>query len=130
MKYFRKPAHLVILFLIYSGCSNAQKIIQLSRIENIRWTHSHEDDEGAYEIYRPHTYNFPPSRGRRGFEFLGKNQFKNYAIAPADGIETVAATWEKIADNKFRINFSDTSKNYTIEFISLKKKKLKVKISN
>jgi len=30
-----------------------------------RWVHSHEEDEGDVQVYRPGDHAFPPSRGRR-----------------------------------------------------------------
>ena len=32
------------------------------------WTHSREEDSEGIKVYRPNEYNFPPSRGREGFE--------------------------------------------------------------
>ncbi len=32
------------------------------------WMHSHEEDSGDVQVYRPADYDFPPARGRRGFE--------------------------------------------------------------
>ena len=32
------------------------------------WVHSHEEDTNTEIVFRPATYNFPRSRGRRSFE--------------------------------------------------------------
>src|SRR5437667_6338660 len=34
-----------------------------------RWMHSHEEDMQGVMAFRPKDFSFPPSRGRRGFDF-------------------------------------------------------------
>lgn len=57
------------------------------------WVHSHEEDTAEARVFRPHGYDFPPSRGREGFEVKANGQFIHYAIAPTDGTVSREGTW-------------------------------------
>lgn len=48
------------------------------------WKHSHEEDEGDTRAYRPSDHEFPPARGREGFEIHQTGQFVRYDIHPSD----------------------------------------------
>ena len=102
----------------------------MDKILGIKWVHSHEDGSGNLEAYRPDSYNFPPSRGRRGFKMLSDNTFINYEIAPTDGILERKGRWIKENDHTFAVLFEGNEKrrNYKLEFISYRKKLLKLKI--
>ena len=39
------------------------------------WIHSHEEDTEDKKVYRPSTFEFPPSRGRDGFEIKENGEF-------------------------------------------------------
>ena len=57
------------------------------------WLHSHEEDTQDVMIYRPANYNFPPSRGRIGFEFREGGELVYYGIGRADGSEQFSGSW-------------------------------------
>ena len=104
----------------------AQHTIDDSRIENIKWMHSYEEDTNEVKVYRPDTYEFPPSRGRTGFQLNEDKSFINYEIAPADGtVERKGSC--SIAGNKMMLSFEDSDKDYMIEVISIENKVLKIK---
>lgn len=67
------------------------------------WVHSHEEDQTNIETFRPSSYNFPPSRGRRGFEVREDGSMVMYDIAPADGIVENQGYW--FAEDPGRIFF-------------------------
>jgi hypothetical protein len=58
------------------------------------WVHSHEEDTATETVYRPAEFPFPPSRGRTGFDLKPDQRCAEFGIAPADGSEEYAATWE------------------------------------
>ncbi|HHJ16932.1 MAG TPA: hypothetical protein ENJ80_09565 [Gammaproteobacteria bacterium] len=59
-----------------------------------RWLHSHEEDSGDEMVFRPGSYDFPPSRGRMGYEFHADRRCSLIGIAPADGsIITGGCRW-------------------------------------
>lgn len=60
------------------------------------WVHSHEEDpqDGSLrEVYRPSEWNFPPSRGRRGFDLQEGNRGSVLGIAPGDGMVSSEVNW-------------------------------------
>jgi hypothetical protein len=58
-----------------------------------RWLHSHEEDRGAEQVFRPASFAFPPSRGRRGFELQGGGRYLDLGIAAADGTNVRPGSW-------------------------------------
>ncbi|MCP2042299.1 hypothetical protein [Pontibacter sp. HSC-36F09] len=95
------------------------------------WLHSYEEDEDDVLVYRPNTYDFPPSRGRTGFALEQEGVAKQYAIAPADGLEEHIGIWEYKDKNTIRVHIQGNGypeQRYTMEVVSLKDNVLKVRI--
>jgi hypothetical protein len=92
------------------------------------WVHSHEEDTPDLTVYRPVSYNFPPSRGRRGFEFRAGGELIYYRIAPADGTLEAAGRWILEGPNQVRIEVEDDRITpFTMEIVSCDDATLKVK---
>ncbi|WP_439881502.1 hypothetical protein ACSX1A_20525 [Pontibacter sp. MBLB2868] len=94
------------------------------------WLHSYEEDEGDVMVYRLNSYDFPPSRGRTGFELEKGGVLKQYDIAPTDGLEEHVGKWEKVGDDKVHIYIKGNgqpAQSYTVEVVSLKDDILKLK---
>src|SRR5690349_1426914 len=58
------------------------------------WMHSHEEDTATETVYRPVSYQFPPARGRRGYEFREDHTCHAIGIAARDGSMRTACTWK------------------------------------
>jgi hypothetical protein len=57
------------------------------------WLHAHEEDTATEAVYRPADFDFPPARGRRGYEF-GPNHSGSYiGIAARDGAARTSCKW-------------------------------------
>ncbi len=65
-----------------------------------RWVHSHEEDTDTEMVFRPATFDFPPSRGRKGFELKTDGGLVEIGIAPADGPQETQGTWKLEDDDK------------------------------
>ena len=71
--------------------SSAQPFQRGGTLENLEacvlghWIHSHEEDTPGIAIYRPREYEFPPARGRTGFDFIASGKAVYYDIADSDG---------------------------------------------
>ncbi|RTQ50247.1 hypothetical protein EJV47_11510 [Hymenobacter gummosus] len=92
------------------------------------WLHAHEEDQGDVRVYRPNTYNFPPSRGRTGFMFEQNGLFTQYDIAPTDGVEGRKGLWSVVDEHTVRVSLSDKKDpDYQLEIVSLDEKMLKVR---
>ena len=71
----------------------------MDKVETIKvalagsWRHSHEEDTENGMIFRPGNYDFPPSRGRVGYEFHTDGSCTIIGIAPADGYTSNGCHW-------------------------------------
>ncbi len=93
------------------------------------WLHSFEEDAGDTTVYRPNTYDFPPSRGRTGFTLEPGGVIKRYEIAPTDGLEEHEGTWQRKEKNQVEVHMKDSAvlpQDYTLEIVSVDKDVLKV----
>lgn len=92
------------------------------------WLASHEENRGDTLVYRPNTYKFPPARGRTGFALKSYGRFKQFDIAPTDGLKGRAGSWTANGDARLRIHLTDgQSPDYILEIISLDKQVLKLR---
>ncbi|MGH3937653.1 MAG: hypothetical protein ACRDTG_03315 [Pseudonocardiaceae bacterium] len=72
-----------------------------------RWVHSFEEDTEGVNVYRPFGFEFPPARGRDGFEIKRDGEFIRYDIGPADGLVEVPGRWKAKGPDKIVIHFDD-----------------------
>src|SRR4051794_4464539 len=92
------------------------------------WVHSHEEDTTDTVVYRPASYNFPPSRGRRGIEFREDGQLIYHGIAATDGSQQAAGHWELEAPNRVRVEVeAEGIRSFTLEIVSCDSAVLKVR---
>jgi len=55
--------------------------------------HSHEEDTEEEMVFRPATYDFPPSRGRTSFELHPDGSYLERSPGPVDVPEESGGTW-------------------------------------
>jgi hypothetical protein len=67
------------------------------------WMHAHEEDSGDLQVYRPADYDFPPARGRRGFELRPDGELVLYGPSPSDRPEATAGTWSPLGAGRVRL---------------------------
>jgi hypothetical protein len=58
-----------------------------------RWIHSHEEDTDSERVFRPDTYEFPPSRGRMSVELRPDGTYVESAPGPVDVPEQSEGQW-------------------------------------
>jgi hypothetical protein len=58
------------------------------------WVHSHEEDSGDLRVFRPRSFQFPPSRGREELELKADGSSVVHSPGPVDVPEETAGTWE------------------------------------
>jgi hypothetical protein len=68
-----------------------------------QWMHSHEEDTGDVQVYRPADYDFPPARGRRGFELRPDGSAELYGPSPSDRPAATTATWSPLDGGRVRV---------------------------
>jgi hypothetical protein len=93
------------------------------------WRHSHEEDQGAVQVYRPAAYAFPPARGREGYTFAPGGQLTKLAIAPTDGTLPLPGHWRWVSARALHLTFDDPSQQECrLEVVELAPDILKVKV--
>lgn len=58
-----------------------------------KWIHSNEDDTAQHEVYRPESFNFPPSRGREALVINKDKTFEFITIEPNDTRKKTPGKW-------------------------------------
>ncbi|MHC4972399.1 MAG: hypothetical protein ACYTG3_08700 [Planctomycetota bacterium] len=91
------------------------------------WVHSHEEDTERERVYRPATFPFPPSRGRTGFDLKPDNRCAGFGIAPADGVEEYAATWDLDDDDRLTIYDDRRRPVHVLQLVSVDDDRLVVR---
>ena len=71
------------------------------------WVHSHEEDSGDIEVYRPAAYAFPRSRGRRGFELHADGRLTTHDIGATDKPATAHGRWSSDDSGRRQFQFDD-----------------------
>ncbi|WP_299755179.1 hypothetical protein [uncultured Pontibacter sp.] len=127
MKYISVLCMFCLIFMAATCKKNDRVAAQLA---GKVWLHSFEEDEEGLWVYRPNTYDFPPSRGRTGFSLEPGGVFKRFEIAPADGLEEEQGEWEQLEKDLVQIRMTQGSTppvDYRIQIVSLDKDLLKVR---
>ncbi len=119
---------ILCLFLLANTCRKKAEAELLGQT----WLHAYEEDEEDLLVYRPNSYDFPPSRGRTGFVLEREGVAKQYVIAPTDGLEEQVGTWEYKDKNTVLVHIpgnGHAEQRYTMQVVSLKGNVLKVRIT-
>jgi hypothetical protein len=77
------------------------------------WLHAHEEDTETEAVYRPADFDFPPARGRRGYEFRPDHTGAYIGIAARDGSARTPCKWrlrKKGAGLEIGLTFDDGRK--------------------
>lgn len=119
---------LLSLVLLAATCRKSDKLA--AELVDKTWLHSYEEDAGDTIVYRPNTFEFPPSRGRTGFTLESGGVIKRYEIAPTDGLEEHVGEWVQMDKNRVQIRMQPESslpQNYEVEILSLDDEVLRVR---
>ncbi len=81
-----------------------------------QWVHSHEEDTDDEQVFRPASYPFPPSRGRRALDLRPDGSYGERAPGPTDRPEEAGGTWQLVGD-ELELRGSDGATE-TLEVVS------------
>src|ERR1700733_7643393 len=73
------------------------------------WVHSHEEDTPTQMVYRPASYSFPPSRGRRSFELAEDGTLIDHGIGPDDRPSSEGGSWRLQGLNKLELSTTESN---------------------
>jgi hypothetical protein len=80
------------------------------------WVHSHEEDKGGVQVFRPADYAFPPARGRDALHLEADGSLVKSIPGPDDRTSTQpAGSWKVHGKNLVLQQQGGTSKEYAIE---------------
>jgi hypothetical protein len=79
-----------------------------------RWVHAHEEDSSDTLVFRPDSYKFPPSRGRRSFDLQADGALIDHRIGPDDRPRQEAGSWRLTDTNDLEFLPSEPGKRSTL----------------
>ena len=91
------------------------------------WVHSREEDTEFEAVYRPQSYNFPPARGRRGFELKEDGTLVEYSPGPADRPVGKPGQWKLVGQQVAFYGESDDQPTSMLTISSVNAEKLVLK---
>lgn len=92
------------------------------------WIHSHEEDTESEMVFRPASFKFPPSRGRKAFELRADGVLLETGIGPTDRPQETEGTWK--LENGGHLAFYSASRSQPtriMEISSVDKDRLVIK---
>jgi hypothetical protein len=102
-----------------------------SQLFDKTWIHSREEDMGNIQIYRPNTYKFPLSRGRRGFEIKKDGEFIHHGIGPNDRTAKINGKWTNEEPDLIKVDFGkEQTKSFKLKILLCDNNILKVEKIN
>jgi len=94
---------------------------------NQKWVHSHEEDTAEEMVFRPSTFKFPPSRGRRGFELHPDGTAQILGIAPSDAPQQHMGTWSVGSEKQLMVQVPALQQTQSMTVLSVSPDRLVVK---
>jgi hypothetical protein len=99
-----------------------------SKILSQHWVHSHEEDTETEMVFRPASFNFPRSRGRRAFELKPDGSLVDIGIGPTDRRQEAQGTWTLEDDDRLVFSGKTPSgPSRTLQIVSVEKDRLVIK---
>lgn len=93
-----------------------------------KWLHSHEEDTAKEMVYRRDDFDFPPSRGRNGYEFRANKTCNYIGIAPQDGSTLEGCEWKVTGRKPKKISLSFVNGKATeLDVVSIEKDRLVIR---
>ena len=79
-----------------------------------KWVHSHEEDTSDQTVFRPETFKFPPSRGRKSFELRPDGTMVHSGIGPDDRPNLRTGSWQLKETDTLVLQPSDSNTQSTV----------------
>jgi hypothetical protein len=90
--------------------------------------HSREEDTNDALVYRPSDFNFPPSRGREGFEVKKNGEFVHYAIGRDDRSKPIIGHFNVEDPKRLLVLFAEQQlPRFTLKILTCNNDVLRVK---
>jgi hypothetical protein len=79
-----------------------------------RWVHSHEEDTDQEMVFRPASFNFPLSRGRRSIDIKPNGSVLESGPGPTDRTEIAEGAWKLAGDQLTLTGAGKSNRQYRI----------------
>jgi hypothetical protein len=124
-----KTYYLLFAALLLVACNSAKKAERnFGEALFQHWVHSYEDDQDGYRAFRPAGYEFPPARGREGFELKKDGTFTHHQIGPVDAPVQVVGKWEMKDKTTLKITPAEPgAEPWEMQVVEAAKDMLKIK---
>lgn len=124
-----KILRLLLIFLLAAACNSAKKAERVFGNDLFQhWVHLHEEDGDGYRTFRPSDYDFPPARGREGFEIKKGGEFVHYQIGPVDVPVQAPGKWTMKGKNTLVVTPAEAgAQAFELEIMEVNKDVLKLK---
>ena len=67
------------------------------------WTQSHEEDTASEMVFRPSSFNFAPSRGRRSFQLGAGGELHDSIPGPDDRPQGRTGNWRLVDSDQLEL---------------------------
>jgi hypothetical protein len=122
-----KMLRFLLIFLMAAACNSAKKAERVFGDDLFQhWTHLHEEDGDGYRTFRPSGYDFPPARGREGFEIKKGGEFIHHQIGPVDVPVQAPGKWVMKGKNTLAVTPAE-GQAFELVILEVKKEVLKLK---
>jgi hypothetical protein len=99
-----------------------------SEILSRHWVHSHEEDTETEMVFRPASFNFPRSRGRRAFELKPDGSLVDIGIGPTDRPQEAQGRWNLADDDRLVFHGkTPLGPSRTLQIVSAEKDRLVIR---
>jgi hypothetical protein len=85
------------------------------------WVHSYEEDITSKKVYRPPSFEFPPSRGRESLDIKTNGEIVFNNIGPDDRPQKISGNFKIKDSNKLYIEFNNKTSPFIITILSCDK---------
>ncbi len=85
------------------------------------WVHSHEEDTGGAQVFRPESHPFPPARGRDAIALNPDGSLEHAAPGPDDRTRKAAGSWSLDGKKLILQQQGGAKREYAIESVAADK---------
>lgn len=88
------------------------------------WVHSHEEDTDEEMVFRPASFAFPPSRGRKAFELAPNGELRQSRPGPTDIPSPSVGSWILSGDDQPKLDLTAEGSTTTLRLTEVLPDKL------
>ncbi len=108
-------------------CNKNKTQALVKELSETVWMHSREEDKADVQVYRAKdSYDFPPSRGREGFQLMPEGKFIRMGPGANDAPQRQEGSWQ-VEGEQIKVKMP-SGESYALEVVEQQENLLKVKV--